>query len=169
MNPRDYRLPFAARHAAVATDTTEVRAVLANDTPRTGSVKLPFTKPVCVVGFKATVRPVLPLVGGGLLEPTADDIEVSLGREQDRRYTSLRTESGASGSGFVTLSALDVNDGDRLLLIMPDDTRNTDFDIEFGWVQPDGADQFESAHIALSVFYRYLDRDEVEALFGKDR
>lgn len=150
-----YEHPFAALHAPVAPFTWEVRASLATAQRATGAVPCHFHRNgVTIVGFRPSVTPVLPLAGGGLVVPTAEDVEVLIGVNNRERLTNQVQETTPAGAGesFVTLASLDVFTP-RLLCYEIPAAGSVNF--EFRWKQFVGAAApFEACLIGLTMFCR---------------
>lgn len=151
------RQDFAALHAPIAPFTWALNTQLDSAAEDTGEIPVRFTRPIEVLGIKASITPVLPLAGGGLTVPTIEDIDVFLLSDNEDLWTKTLKESGSAG-GFVPLSHLTI-DAPRLLRIVPKGDA-PDFTFTFAWAQfIPGAPLFESAIIRLSLLTRYISKD----------
>jgi hypothetical protein len=153
----------------VAPWTWEVRADLLSTERETGRIPFSFQRPVELIGFHAVVTSLLPLAGGGLVEPTLADIDVQLDLNDRERFTNqLETGIGAvqaaAGSSFVALGSLTMNTaagGNRLVRIRATNA-SPDFGIRFGWRQfTQGTPLFESCRVSLAAYCRLLTTNEM--------
>jgi hypothetical protein len=158
---------FQALHAPVTPKTWSITAELARTVESTGGIPVRFTRPIEILGIKATVTAKRPLTGGGLIIPTVDDLDVSLITDDEDLWTKHLKESGSEGQ-FVALSHLTV-DAPRLLRIVPRGSA-PDLSFEFAWGQfIDAAHPiFEDALIRLSLFCRYITAEERDAWLRGD-
>jgi hypothetical protein len=153
---------FAALHAPVTPKTWSISAELARTVESTGVIPMRFTRPIEILGIKATVTAKRPLVGGGLIIPTVDDLDVSLLTDDQDLWTKHLAESGSEGN-FVALSHLTI-DAPRLLRIVPRGDA-PDLAFEFAWAQFIDATHpiFEDALIRVSIMCRYITKEARDA------
>lgn len=154
------RQDFAALNAPVTPETWALEAELANTVEGTGDIPIRFTRPIEILGMRATVVPKLPLAGGGLILPTLDDVNVMLTTDNEDLWTKRVQESGGNGN-FVPLGHL-VLDGSpgRLLRIVPRGDA-PDLAFQFNWAQfVAGTPFYEDAIIRLSLLTRYISKED---------
>ncbi len=148
---------IAANHAPVAPYTWEIQAELGRTTQETGRLPMRWNRPVEILGLFPTVR-ALNAAGGGLLAPTADDIMVALGANQEDRFTNRLEDAAATAleESFVTLSALSVL-VPRLVRIQLTNA-SPQVDVSFRWKNnnPIAQPRFEDALIGVAFFCRYI-------------
>jgi len=153
------RQDFAALHCPIAPFTWALVTELGGDVETTGDIPIRFTRPVEILGIRASVIAKLPL--GNLIVPTVDDLDVLLQTDNEDTWTKTLKESGGQG-GFVPLRDLTI-DAPRLLRIVPKGDA-PDFTFQFQWAQfVDGTPLYETALIRVSLLARYLSKAEKDA------
>lgn len=163
------RQDFAALCAPVTPETWALEAELSRTVEGTGDIPIRFTRPIEILGIRAQVVAKLPLVGGGLIIPTLDDVNVSLVTDNEDLWTRRVQESGSNGN-FVPLVHLtiDGNPG-RLLRIVPRGDA-PDLAFQFNWGQfTQGTPFYEDAIVRLSLLTRYISKDDRDAWLKGER
>lgn len=155
------RQDFAALNAPVTPETWALVAELPNTVQGTGDIPIRFTRPIEILGLKATISPKLPLAGGGLIIPAIQDVDASLITDNENLWTRRIKESGGEGN-FVPLEHLTI-DVPRLLRIVPTGDA-PDLSFQFQWAQfIQGTPLFETAIVRLSLLTRYITKEERDA------
>ncbi len=150
---------FQALHAPIAPLSWSLEAVLPANVQGTGDIPIRWTRPVEILGMKATVLPVYPFdPDGGTPAPILEDVDVYLLTEDTSIWTKHYNESGGDGN-FVPLAHLTVDTPRLLRICLWDDAPDLTF--QFQWAQfLQGTPFTVDALIRLTLFTRYLDKIE---------
>jgi len=144
--------------APVGNRIWEARRLLPGLSEETGTIKIPFTRPVRIVAYRVSLCvqiPIADLLAHTLFVPTADDIQVFLDVSEKTRLTNrfdISPIASTEGGQFVSLSTLgDDLRGPRMTDLMLEDSSPT-LSVNFAWKRSVAAGAlFYDTEIGLAI------------------